>query len=219
MVVDEHDAPTHDGAPRDAELDLGALARASTRSSREPPARSSRPWIDSVSPRRSAGTAARSKPDAAVADEHRDLVVGHLDVDVDLLDARELGGVRHRLARGEHDRAVGRRRGVARARELDAHAGSVLDVGRRGRERRDERGAVVPERPVGVEPAAQLALLPARERGDAVRLARVPLDERERLEHRVVDARGDVGALLAADPGRCARRPARARAARATARR
>ena len=53
---------------------------------------------------------------------------------------------------------------------------------------------------VGVEPAAQLPLLAARERGDAARLARVPLDQRQRLQHRVVHARGDVGALVAADP-------------------
>ena len=95
-------------------------------------------------------------------------------------------------------RALGLR--VARARQLDAHAEHVLHVRCRGRERRDDRGAVVPERPVGVEPAAQLALLAACERGDALRLVGVALDERERLEHRVVDARGDVGALLAADP-------------------
>ena len=62
----------------------------------------------------------------------------------------------------------------------------------------------VPSSPSGrsrVEPAAQLALLAAGERRDALRLAGVALDERERLEHRVVDARGDVGALLPADPG------------------
>ena len=92
------------------------------------------------------------------------------------------------------------RRRVARARELDADAVELLDVGRRGRERRDERGAVVAERPRGVEPAAQLPLLAPSERGDATRLARVTLDERERLQHRVVDARGDVGALVRADP-------------------
>ena len=54
---------------------------------------------------------------------------------------------------------------------------------------------------VGVEPPAELALLPARQRGDTARLVGVPLDEGQGLEHRVVDARGDVRALLAADPG------------------
>ena len=55
-------------------------------------------------------------------------------------------------------------------------------------------------RAVAVEPAAQLPLLPARERGHAPRVVRVPLDQRQRLEHGVVDARRHVGSLLAADP-------------------
>ena len=51
-----------------------------------------------------------------------------------------------------------------------------------------------------VEPAAQLALLPAREGGDARRVGGVPLDERECLQDGVVDARGDLGALGEPDP-------------------
>src|SRR2546429_261686 len=85
------------------------------------------------------------------------------------------------------------RRFIAAARELAAHPVQLLDVRHGGRERGDERGAVVAERPVRIQPAPQLAFLPARERGDAARLARMPLDERQRLQHRVVDARGDVG--------------------------
>ena len=61
-----------------------------------------------------------------------------------------------------------------------------------------------PARPVAVvapaaEPRAQLALLAARERGDLRRVVGALLHERERLEHRVVQVRGDLGALLRAD--------------------
>ena len=54
----------------------------------------------------------------------------------------------------------------------------------------------------GIEPGAQLALLPACERGDAARVAGLALDERERLQDGVVHARGHLGPLLRADPGR-----------------
>ena len=139
---------------------------------------------------------------AAVAHEDGDGVVGDLGVDVDLLDPGELGGVRHRLARGEHERAGGVvDRAVARARDLDPHAVELLDLGCRGRERGDERGALVSERPVGVQPAAQLPLLAARERRHPARLRGMALDQRERLQNRIVHARGDLRALLAADPG------------------
>ena len=88
---------------------------------------------------------------------------------------------------------------IARVRELDADAVEVLDVSRCGRERRDEGGAVVAQRPRAVEPASQLPLLAPGQRGDATRLTRVTLDERERLQHRVVDAGSDVGALVRPD--------------------
>ena len=55
---------------------------------------------------------------------------------------------------------------------------------------------------IAVEPAAQLALLPARERGDAPLIAGAPLDERERLQDGVVNARCHLGALLTADARR-----------------
>src|SRR6185436_6620011 len=105
----------------------------------------------------------------------------------------------HRLAGGEHDGVLRRR--IARAGELDANAVELLDVGRGRRERRNERGAVVAERPRSVEPAAQLSLLAPRQRGDAARLARVTLDQRQRLQHGVVDALGHLGALVRADAG------------------
>ena len=139
------------------------------------------------------------EPLSAVTDEDRYDVVLHVDVDVDLLDTRELRSVRHRLACCEDERLFRRR--VAGARQLDADAVQLLDVGRDRRERRHERGLIA-ERPVSVEPTAQLALLAPRESGDPLRFLRVPLDQRQRLQHRVVDARRDLGALVAPDPRR-----------------
>ena len=55
---------------------------------------------------------------------------------------------------------------------------------------------------IGVEPGAQLALLPSRERGHAARIARLALDERERLQDGVVDASRHLGPLLRADAAR-----------------
>jgi hypothetical protein len=75
----------------------------------------------------------------------------------------------------------------------------LLDVARRGRQRSDERGRLVAERLVAVEPAAQLPLLPARKRRDATRVVRVPLDQGQGLQHRVVHAGGHVRPLFAAD--------------------
>ena len=96
--------------------------------------------------------------DASVVDEHRHLVVRDLGEDVDRLDPRELGGVRHRLARDEHERLADR--AVAGARQLDSNAVHLFDVRGDVRQRGDERGGLVAERPLAVEPAAQLALLP-----------------------------------------------------------
>ena len=60
---------------------------------------------------------------------------------------------------------------------------------------------------IRVEPGPQLALLPAREGRDAARVARLALDERERLQDGVVHARCHLGALLRADPGGALRVP------------
>ena len=70
----------------------------------------------------------------------------------------------------------------------------LLDIGSRVCERRDETICV--GNAAAVQPAAQLALLPACDRGDACRVARMPLDQRERLQHRIVDPGGDLGPLL-----------------------
>ena len=68
-------------------------------------------------------------------------------------------------------------------------------------DRADER-LVLEELALGEEPGAELALLPPRELRDALRVVRLALDERERLEDGVVHARGDLGSLLRADAAR-----------------
>ena len=173
-------------------------------------------------PRRSAGTAARSKPAPRSRTNTDDGVVVRLRVDGDLVDAGELRGVRHRLARGEHELADARRRAARRLRSR-ARCGRRAAPRRRPRPPRARRRAMRRRADAAaVEPAAQLALLAARERGDARGLVGVPLDERERLQDGVVDARGDLGALLEPDAlgalgARAARATARARAASAPA--
>ena len=196
VIVDEDDAPFHRGSLSSTSVPApGALVttRAAARPLETAPDRLADPLPVT-------GHRRRIEAGAAIAHEDGDLLVRHVRVDVDLLDAGELCRVRHRLARGEHDRGLRWR--ITGARELDADAVELLDVGRGGRERRDERRAVVAERPRGVEPAAQLALLAPCERGDTTRLARVTLDQRQRLQHRVVHALGHLGALIGADARR-----------------
>ena len=113
VVVDQHDAAHHDL--------LGIVSSISVPSPgadlivARPPARASRPSIDSRSPRRSAGTAARSKPAPRSRTKTETRRRVRLGVHRDLAAARELGGVRHRLARGEHELLdVGVERHVAR---------------------------------------------------------------------------------------------------------
>ena len=108
-----------------------------------------------------------------------------------------LGGVDHGLARCLGDRGdIGIERCVADGDHLDRHLMGVLDVGRRGAQRRDQRVAGLL---VGaVEPRPELALLSTSKRGHGCLVAGVLLQQREGLEHRVVQVRGDVGALLRA---------------------
>ena len=198
VIVDEYDATLHAvlrGSLSSTSVPLpGSLVIVAC-----PPARASRPSIDSAMPCRSGGTAARSKPAPRSWTKTATSSSVDLRVDVDLFGAGELRRVRHRLAGGEHERILGR--AVTRIRELDADAVHLLHVCGCGGERTDER-RLVAERPVAVEPAAQLALLSPRKRGDAPRLLRVPLDQRERLQDGVVHARRDLRAFLAANPCR-----------------
>src|SRR6266849_2873591 len=107
--------------------------------------------------------------------------------------------VRHRLARREHEhvRALVER-GVTGAHDVDPEAVKLLDLGGRRLDGLGER-PLRRRLPVGIEPGAQLALLPPCERRHTACIGGIALDERERLQHRVVDARGEVGSLLRAD--------------------
>ena len=172
MVVDQHDAALHDalrGRCSSTSVPSPGLETTVAR----PPARSIRPSIDSTRPRRSAGTAARSKPAPRSRTKTDDRVVGDLGVDVDLLHAGELGRVRHRLARREHERAGGGvDRAVARARELDAHAVELLDVARR-RRRAPPRARRCRRRAAGRRTASRAARAPAGARATPRGAARV----------------------------------------------
>ncbi len=167
MVVDEHHATLHDGLRGRCSSTSVPPPRA--RHDRRAAAGALHPALDRLDQSPAVGRHVRAvEAGAAIADEHADRVVRDLRVDVDLLDAGELGCVRHRLACGEHERAHRRiDRAVTGARQLDAHAVELLDVACRRCERRRHRSAVVAERLVAVQPAAQLSLLPARQRRDA----------------------------------------------------
>ena len=75
----------------------------------------------------------------------------------------------------------------------------VLDLGGRSPRRAAGERAVVGGL-AGVEPGPQVALLGAGQPGHGGRVAGVLLDQGQRLQHRVVQVGGDVGALLGADP-------------------
>src|SRR5690554_3784146 len=130
---------------------------------------------------------------APVAHEHLDPVVARLEVDrhgrttVPRRVEQRLAG-REQQGRGvlvgdavpDHDR-------------LDRDRLDVLDLrddrSKLRRERRPRLGTVV------VEPRAQLALLRTGDPGDGLGVVRLLADERERLQDRVVQVRGDVGPL------------------------
>ena len=181
---------------RHVEADLGALAgsRAYVRAA----AVARHPVDDAVADAVAvAGDAAQVEAGAAVADEHVDRSAGGLGVDVGALRAGVLGDVDDGLARGEDERAQRLVEvAVADGDDVDDHGVLRLDVGRhllqRSREGRRVGG-------VGLEqPLAQVALLRPREAGDGGGVVGVLLDQREGLQHRVVQVRGHVGALLGA---------------------
>ena len=158
-----------------------------------------RPTIDSRTPRRSVGHGVGVEARAAVAHEHLDALLADLGVDGHRLRSGELGGVDERLARGGDERLGARvERAVADRHDVDGDAVVLLDLGRGELERRRERAALAQRAPA-VQPRAQLALLAAREAGHLARVLRPALHQRERLQHRVVQVRGELGALLRAD--------------------
>jgi hypothetical protein len=143
----------------------------------------------------------RIEAGAPVSDEDRNLVLADVDEGGDLVRARVLRGVRHRLARGENEglHPIVHRH-VARSDQLDRDAEELLDLGRGGVDRCRE-APVVGSPWIWIEPGTQLALLPAGQCRNAARIARLALDERERLQDRVVNASGHLCALLRTDPG------------------
>ena len=97
----------------------------------------------------------------------------HLGVDVDRAGAGVLGGVDHRLAGGEHERAQRprRRSQSPTVTTLDGDAVGVLDLGRRRAQRAGERVGAVGRLAVE-QPGPQVALLGAGQPGDGRRRRR-----------------------------------------------
>ena len=147
--------------------------------------------------RHRAGVEAR----AAIAHEDLRPLVRSLGVDVDAPGAGELRGVEDRLARGGGQRGgVAVERPVADADDLDLDAVLLLDVRGRAHQRTVQR--VRRRGLVGVQPGAKLAFLAARELGHLGGVVGAALDHRQRLQHRVVQVRRHLGALLGADARR-----------------
>ena len=130
-----------------------------------------------------------------VTHEHLGEVPPALRVHVDLVGLCVLGGVHHRLAGREDQRTepLGNR-GVTDGDHLDRYPMGILDLGRGGLERAGH--GRVGRWLVAVQPGPQVALLRSSERGDRPAVAGVLLNEREGLQHRVVQVRRHVGALL-----------------------
>ena len=136
---------------------------------------------------------------AAVAHEDLDGLVVDLGVDVDARHPGVPGGVGQGLAGRRDDRAQRLvERGVTDRDHVDGHAVGVLDA-RGGGAQRAGHAALV-DRLLAVEPGAQVALLAAGQPGDGGAVVGGALDQRQGLQHRVVQVGGDVGALLAAHP-------------------
>ena len=114
-----------------------------------------------------------------------------------------LGRVDQRLAGRPHrgPRAASSTGGVADDDQLDGQRVVVLDLGDHAGRQPGQRATLAADRGV-VQPGAQLALLAAGEPGDRRWLVGVPLDQRQRLQHRVVQVGGDRGPLLGADARR-----------------
>ena len=114
----------------------------------------------------------------------------------------ELGGVGHRLARRRHDRLQPRPAARRRRSPPRSARGAAPRPRRRRAPARRPRCPARSSSGRREQPAAQLALLAARQARHLARIARALLDQRQRLQHRVVQVRGELGALLLADAGR-----------------
>ena len=150
--------------PRHRQLDLGSLARRDVTMPRRPRAPAG-PRSTRRSPRRSAATAARSKPVPGRGRTRRRRVA---DLGVDGRPPSAPANlaafvIASRAASTSCAERVVERR-VARGRELDPDAVQLLDVGGRLGQRVVER--VRRAEAAAVEPASQLPLLPAGERAE-----------------------------------------------------
>ncbi len=168
-----------------------------------------RPMIDSRSPRRSDGTRSGSKPLPRSSTIRRDALVLDLRVQPDRTAVGgELRRVRERLAgRGDErfERLV--ERAVADHDDLDRRPARLFDLDRGGAKRVGD-ALVGLQRRRAREPRSQLALLAPRQLRDVGRVVGAALDEGQRLQHRVVQVRGQLGPLLGADPLRALGREA-----------
>ena len=202
MVVDQEDpgAAHADAsaslAARQAQLHLGPLARC-RRTVAVPPSRVSRP-TRVAQPPPVGGHRLRVEPGAAVADEHRHRRSAHLAVERDAAGAGVLGRVDQRLLGAPPERGhrlVDRRSPTTTGSTVTAWSASTSATSRATSPaqvppRRDRRL---------VQPGPQLPLLAAGEPADHRRVLGVPLDQREGLQHRVVQVGGDRGPFLRAD--------------------
>ncbi len=157
----------------------------------EPPWRLIRSMMLPLTPRRSSPTVARSKPLPRSRTKTSTRVVVDLGVHVDLIGTGVLGGVDHGLPRGP-DQGLQRLVGVAvtDGHDLDRHPALVLDLGGGGEQGGLEGGL---GGLVAVQPATQLALLPAGQLLDGLGVVGLALDQGEGLQHGVVQMRRHVG--------------------------
>ncbi len=147
------------------------------------------------------GHGGRVEACAAVADEDLRAVRAHLGVDGDRAGAGcELRRVRERLPRRGNQRTARIvEHMVADGDDVDRHRVRVLDLGGRGLDRRGEAVGRARRRAVE-QPRPQLALLAPGERRHLARVVGALLHQGERLQHRVVEVRRELGPLLRADP-------------------
>ncbi len=99
----------------------------------------------------------------------------------------------------EQERLHPRGRAITHAHDLDRHAVLGLDFGRDLLERGPERAFHVIGALAFEQPRSELALLHPRQAHHFAGIVGAALDERERLQHGVVQMRGDVGALVGTD--------------------
>src|SRR3569623_955940 len=136
---------------------------------------------------------------AAVADVDGELTRADLDIDGEGAQPRVLGSVDRCLARGLHDRVDLRSDGqVTDDDEIDGDVVLVLYFGTRGGDHRAKRC----RRLCGsIQPAAELAIGVPGEAPHLVGGVGMALDQRQGLQHGVVNPTGELDALVLADSG------------------